>query len=136
MELKKRIRKAINSQIPGRFVIREKQPDFDTMKKAAFVSILKDLREIEDRRDFMETELGIDITQYEDKFFRVIENLFRITFNKAQLGMIQTYLYQLLPDKEWDGKVTLQVGKNEEQVFDSKTPDQLWNIICMLDDKQ
>ena len=84
----------------------------------------------------MEQEIGMDVTAYEDKFFRVIENLMKISFNKTQLGMIRTYLYELLPDKEWDGKVTISVGKGKEQTLDAKTPEQLWSLICMLEGKK
>lgn len=136
MEIKKRIRQAINQSIPARYIIRNKEIDFATMRKSAFISILKDLKEIEDRRDFMEQEIGMDVTAYEDKFFRVIENLMKISFNKTQLGMIRTYLYELLPDKEWDGKVTISVGKGKEQTLDAKTPEQLWSLICMLEGKK
>ena len=136
MEIKKRIRQAINRSIPARYIIRNKEIDFATMRKSAFISILKDLKEIEDRRDFMEQEIGMDVTAYEDKFFRVIENLMKISFNKTQLGMIRTYLYELLPDKEWDGKVTISVGKGKEQTLDAKTPEQLWSLICMLEGKK
>ena len=136
MEIKKRIRQAINQSIPARYIIRNKEIDFTTMRKSAFISILKDLKEIEDRRDFMEQEIGMDVTAYEDKFFRVIENLMKISFNKTQLGMIRTYLYELLPDKEWDGKVTISVGKGKEQTLDAKTPEQLWSLICMLEGKK
>ena len=136
MEIKKRIRRAINHHIPARYIIRNKEIDFTTMRKSAFISILKDLKEIEDRRDFMEQEIGMDVTAYEDKFFRVIENLMKISFNKSQLGMIRTYLYELLPDKEWDGKVTISVGKGKEQTLDAKTPEQLWSLICMLEGKK
>lgn len=136
MEIKKRIRQAINQSIPAKYIIRNKEIDFETMRKSAFISILKDLKEIEDRRDFMEQEIGMDVTAYEDKFFRVIENLMKISFNKPQLGMIRTYLYELLPDKEWDGKVTISVGKGKEQTLDAKTPEQLWSLICMLEGKK
>ena len=136
MEIKKRIRQAINQSIPARYIIRNKEIDFETMRKSAFISILKDLKEIEDRRDFMEQEIGMDVTAYEDKFFRVIENLMKISFNKPQLGMIRTYLYELLPDKEWDGKVTISVGKGKEQTLDAKTPEQLWSLICILEGKK
>lgn len=98
------------------------------MNKKSFVEIIHALKEIEDRRDFMETELGVDMTQYEDKFFNVIESLFKIVFNKSQLALIQMYLYQLVPDKEWDGKITVEMNDTEKEV-DFKTASQVWDVI-------
>ena len=38
------------------------------------------------------------------------------------------YLYQLFPDKEWDGKITVQIGKEEKEV-NFKTVEEVWNVI-------
>lgn len=98
------------------------------MDRRSFRKIILALREIDERRDFMESELGLDMTQYEDKFFNIIEDLLKVVFNKSQLALIQMYLYQLFPDKEWDGKITVQIGKEEKEV-NFKTVEEVWNVI-------
>lgn len=98
------------------------------MDKKLFIEVIKQLKKIEERRDFMAEEIGMDMTAYEDQFFNVIENLMKMHFNKQQLALIQTYLYQLVPDKEWDGKITLEKGK-KERVYNFKTPEEVWNVI-------
>ena len=98
------------------------------MDRRSFRKIILALREIDERRDFMESEIGLDMTQYEDKFFNIIEDLFKVVFNKSQLALIQMYLYQLFPDKEWDGKITVQIGKEEKEV-NFKTVEEVWNVI-------
>ena len=89
---------------------------------------MKQLRQIEERRDFMAEEIGMDMTRYEDQFFSVIENLMKMHFSKEQLALIQMYLYQLVPDKEWDGTITIEKNKKEE-VVDFKTPEDVWSVI-------
>ena len=86
------------------------------------------LRKIEDRRDFMSEEIGMDMTAYEDQFFNVIENLMKMHFNKEQLALIQMYLYQLVPDKEWDGTITVEKNK-KEQTVPFKKPEDVWAVI-------
>ena len=76
----------------------------------------------------MAEEIGMDMTVYEDQFFNVIENLMKMHFNKEQLALIQTYLYQLVPDKEWDGTITLEKAK-KETVYNFKTPEDVWRVI-------
>ena len=49
-------------------------------------------------------------------------------FNKHQLALIQTYLYQLAPDKDWDGTITLTKNK-KEVVHPFKTPEEVWEVI-------
>ena len=101
------------------------------MDRKSFKAVIQGLREIEDRRDFLQDEIGMDVTAYEDKFFDVIENLIKIAFNKEQQALIQCYLYQLLPDPEWDGTITVEVGK-KEKVVNFKSPDDVWEALQLI----
>ena len=102
------------------------------MDKKLFIDVIEGLKKIEDRRDFMQDEIGMDMTMYEDQFFVVIENLLKLHFNKEQLAIIQLYLYQLVPDKDWDGTITItKDGKNEEVVQFREATD-VWNVINQL----
>lgn len=125
---KKRIRQTLFSIHPLSYRIKVKQPDKETMNKKLFIEVMKQLRQIEERRDFMAEEIGMDMTTYEDQFFSVIENLMKMHFSKEQLALIQMYLYQLVPDKEWDGTITIEKNKKEE-VVNFKTPEDVWSVI-------
>lgn len=125
---KKKLRQILHSVYPLGYRIATKTPSRETMNKKLFVEVLTQLKEIEDRRDFMETEIGMDMTQYEDQFFAVIENLMKMHFSKEQLALIQLYLYQLVPEEDWDGTITIEVGKKEERVNFQK-PEDVWNVI-------
>ena len=125
---KKRIRQTLFSIHPLSYRIRVRQPDKQTMDKKLFISVLKQLRQIEERRDFMAEEIGMDMTSYEDQFFSVIENLMKMHFKKEQLALILMYLYQLVPDKEWDGTITIEKNKKEETV-PFKQPEDVWEVI-------
>lgn len=131
IEPRKKVRQVLFSIHPLSYRIKEKSPSNEHMNKKIFIEVLEELKLIEERRDFMEEEIGMDMTQYEDQFFSVIENLFKLAFNKQQLGLIQLYLYQLVPDKEWDGTITIELGK-EEKVVDFKTPEDVWNTINLF----
>ena len=132
----KKIREVLFSLHPISYRIRTKGLDKKAMDKKLFIEIVAQLKKIDERRDFMHEEIGMDMTQYEDQFFAVIENLMKMTFNKHQLGLIQTYLYTLLPDKSWDGKITVDVGANkEEKVLNFKTAEDVWTVIQRFKDK-
>jgi hypothetical protein len=131
IEPRKKVRQVLFSIHPLSYRIKEKSPSNEHMNKKIFIEVLEQLKLIEERRDFMEEEIGMDMTQYEDQFFSVIENLFKLAFNKHQLGLIQLYLYQLVPDKEWDGTITIELGK-EEKVVNFKTPEDVWNTINLF----
>ena len=125
---KKKIREVLFSLHPLSYRIRQLTPDKNTMNKKLFIQVMKQLRQIEERRDFMAEEIGMDMTAYEDQFFSVIENLMKMHFKKEQLALIQMYLYQLVPDKEWDGTITIEKNKKEVTV-PFKQPEDVWEVI-------
>lgn len=129
---KKKVREVLFSIHPLSYRIKFVEPPKSFMQKKLFIQIIKQLQKIEDRRDFMADEIGIDMTAYEDQFFNVIENLMKMSFNKEQLALIQMYLYQLAPDKEWDGKITLSFNGKKEQVVVFKTPTDVWDVVNKL----
>jgi hypothetical protein len=103
----------------------------DLMEKKLFIESIILLKEIEDRRDFMEEEIGVDMSIYEEKFLQVIENLFKVHFSKEQFALIQYYLYQTPTIEDWDGMIDITDGK-EMITVKFETPDQVWNVINSL----
>tara|TARA_R110000796_G_scaffold89945_1_gene193617 strand:+ start:686 stop:1087 length:402 start_codon:yes stop_codon:yes gene_type:complete len=129
--LKNKIRKVLKENINISYRISATEPSTKDMNKKLFKEVLTELKKIDERRDFMIDEIGMDMTLYEDQFFSIIENLFKLAFNKEQLALIQMYLYQLVPDKEWDGTIVIEKNKKEATV-DFKTPEDVWNVIAEL----
>lgn len=130
--MKKEIEAIINNFLQINSVrIVQKELGIDVMEKKLFIEALTLLREIEDRRDFLEEELGVNLSVYEEKFLQVIENLFRIHYNKEQLGLIQYYVYQIPGLDEFDGKIDLSDGK-EVVTVDFKSPEDVYNVVSSL----
>ena len=128
MEPSKKIRETLFSIHPISYRIKSRQPDKKSMDRTLFIRIIKTLKEIDERRDFLHDEIGMDLTAYEDKFFNVIEDLMKLHFNKEQLALIQTYLYTLCPDEDWDGKITLKKG-GEEIELPFKEPHEVYKVV-------
>ena len=133
--LKNKLRRILKNRLDISYTIKSKPIDRQIMNRKIFIEVLNDLRKIEDRRDFMIQEIGMDMTAYEDQFFNVIENLFKLVFNKSQLGLIQMYLYQLTPDKEWDGMITIDGKNKSEQTVPFRSPKDVWEVIKRFDKK-
>lgn len=129
---KERVRIVLKKAHNLQYRIASRQPDQETMNKKLFVETIKLIKEIETRRDFLESEIGMNVTGYEDKFFQVFENLLRIAFTKEQINLLNLYIYELSPDKEWDGTIVLRNNKDKEETFDFKTPEQVWAVIKNL----
>jgi len=131
MVLKKELRKTLNNYLKGNVQIKEKDMARDIIEKKLFIESIILLREIEDRRDFMEEEIGMDMSMYEEKFLQIIENLFRVHFTKEQFALIQYYLYKVPTIEDWDGLIDITDGK-EMITVKFETPDQVWNVINSL----
>lgn len=125
---KKKLRQTLHSVYKLKYRIKLRTPSRELMEKKIFIDVLKQLKQIEERKDFMAEEIGMDMTAYEDQFFAVIENLLRLHYNKEQLALIQMYLYQLVPDKGWDGTITIEKNKKEE-IVPFKKPEDVWKVI-------
>ncbi len=130
---KKKLRKTLFGIHKVSYRIITKELDRQTMNKKAFIEVIRTLRKIEERKDFMQSEIGMDMTAYEDDFFYVVENLLKMVFNKQQMSLIQMYLFQLLPDKEWDGTITLN-HDNEEKVVMFKSPTDIWKVVKLFEE--
>ena len=76
--------------------------------------------------------MGIDTVGYEDRYFRVIENLFKLHFNAEQLSLIQLYLYELKPDKQWDGTLELQLKEKGPKIVNFKEPADVWQVLTFF----
>ena len=128
---KRELRKALNNYLKVSVTIKERDIARDIMEKKLFIESIILLREIEDRRDFMEEEIGMDMSMYEEKFLQIIENLFKLHFNKEQFALIQYYLYKVPTIENWDGMIDLSDGK-EIVTVKFETPDEVWTVINSL----
>lgn len=127
---RKDIHKVLKNSLNLRFEIKAKSPSPEQIEKKLFIEALRTMVEIQDRTEFLISEIGIDTVHYEDKYFRVIEALFKMHFNKQQLSLIHMYLYELKPDKTWDGKIELDLQNDKEpQIVDFKHPKHVWEVI-------
>lgn len=124
------LRQVLKDVIPLKYRIKEVPRNKEAMTKELFIEIVKLLKEIDDRTNFVASEIGMDTTQYEDKFFRVIENLMRIAFNREQVFLIELYLNEIdYNDKEeWDGNISVTVEKKEQKIA-FRTPEDVWEAI-------
>jgi len=132
MQNKRAIRKTLKNSLNLRFTLKTLQPTKEQIDKGLFIESIETMIAIQDRTEFMLTELGIDSIAYEDKYYKVIENLFRLCFNKEQLSLIQLYLYELVPDKQWNGQIELERKGKPVEIVDFKTPKQVWDVINLF----
>lgn len=126
---KEYIKDVLTDDLPLAFRVKTLSKPIEEVNKKTFVEVIKLLKEINDRTEFMATELGMDVVGYDDKFFQAIEGLMKIAFNKKQVTLIEMYLNDIpMMREDWDGTITLEVKEEEIQVA-FETPLDVWNAI-------
>ena len=113
------------------FSVSSKQIEGSELDRRLFIQSIEILREIDDRQQFMLEELGIDLITFEDKHFRVIENLFSMLFNPEQLMFVEKFVYDK-PKKGTKKVVTVHLDGGEARKMPFNTPEDLWEIIQIL----
>lgn len=126
--MKKILRQVINNSLKVNVRITERAMAKEVMDKKLFVESILLLKEIEDRRDFMEEELGVDMSIYEEKFLFIIENLFRLHFSNEQVALIQYYIYEVPQLEDWNGKLEIPNGK-QSVIVALESPEDLWSVV-------
>lgn len=114
---------SFNSEI----VIRKRNRSNFEMEKELFIQSIELLVEIDDRGTFLAEELGLDLINYEDKFYKVIENLFRLHYSPIQIKFIELYLARK-EISDFEGTVDVTEGKKKEK-HSFNSPQDLWAVI-------
>lgn len=113
------------------FSVSSRQIKGSDLDRKLFIQSIEILREIDDRQQFMLEELGIDLITFEDKHFRVIENLFSMLFSTEQLMFIEKFIYDK-PKKSTKKLVTVHLDGAAPVRMPFNTPEDLWEIIQIL----
>jgi hypothetical protein len=111
----------------SRILIRKRNRLNFEMEKELFIQSIKLLEEIDDRGTFMAEEIGLEMIHYEEKFYEVITNLFRIHYSPIQIKFIELYLSRK-EIEDFDGAIEVKTGKKNEKVSFT-SPDDLWEVI-------
>ena len=91
---KKELRKTLSSYLKASIRIKEKDMAREVIEKKLFIESIVLLREIEDRRDFLEDEIGMDMSIYEEKFLQIIENFIYGVMSLKGIELMEKYKLQ------------------------------------------
>ena len=81
------------------------------------------------KTNFLHEEVKIDLWNYEENYYRIIENLIFMKYSEEVANLILWYVYDRF---DADGKILglniIFPGKEPKQ-FILKTPTELWNLV-------
>jgi len=135
MEKKKHaegVKKSIDDIIGSDTHLKPKRKTENDINRDKFEKIILTLEEIEARSVIMMSDLGLDLTTYDEKFYQVIDGLFSIHYNKDAVEVIFFYLYDRFNP---DGSMNSLVDKENKQV-ELNSPSDLWEIVKQIQSQE
>lgn len=125
------IKKSINDIIGVNTSLKHKKKNIDGIKKDRFIRIINLLEEIEVRGALMNSELEMDFTSYNEKFYSVIDLMFDMFFSTQACELIFFYVYERTNP---DGTINNIVNTQDNTIIPINSPGELWDILKIIEE--
>jgi len=125
------IKKSINDIIGVNTSLKRKKKNDDDIKKDRFIRIINLLEEIEVRGALMNSELEMDFTSYNEKFYSVIDLMFDMFFSIQACELIFFYVYERTNP---DGTINNIVNTQDNTIIPINSPGELWDILKIIEE--
>jgi len=127
----KQVQFGIDYILGTKTLIRRKKKSASDKKRELFFNTITSLEELIVRQNLVYADLDLDFSNYDEKFFNVIDMLIFTNFGKQGMELIGFYLYDRL---NGDGTQNPVIVNDTEEVF-LNNPYDLWNLICKINPK-
>tara|TARA_Y100001963_G_C6410331_1_gene278114 strand:- start:89 stop:490 length:402 start_codon:yes stop_codon:yes gene_type:complete len=122
----KKIKSYIEDILGTKSNLRDKLPSKKSLEKKVFCEILQNLQFVNGRTMGMKHDYKINMMDYDDPFYVIIENMFKLHYTQEQRNVINWWLYdKFLPS----GETLMLTHKETEEVIPSETPEDIWELI-------
>ncbi len=127
----KQVQFGVDEILGTKTLIRRKKKSFSDKKRELFFNVITTMEEMFVRQNLVYSDLNLDFSNYDEKFFSVIDMLLYMNFGKQCMELIAFYLYDRI---NADGTVNgLIVNDKDEVILNS--PTDLWNLMCRVNPK-
>jgi hypothetical protein len=125
------VKQSIDSIIGSDTFLKQKRKTEDDYQRERFEEIIRLLEEVEVRSLILGSDLKLDFTDYDEKFYKIIDGLLNLHFGKEANEVIFFYLYDRMNP---DGTVNELRDENDTTV-PLNSPSDLWNVIKLIQSK-
>lgn len=126
------IKTSIESIIGTDTTLKRKKKTEDDISREMFEKAILTMEEIQVRGNLLHTELKLDLYEYDEKFFEVIDRLFTLHFGREAGEVIFFYIYERLNP---DGSIN-QLLDQDGHPIPLENPTDLWNLANHLKNKK
>jgi len=119
------IKKEIDDILGTDTFLKPKKRTDDDIQREKFEKIIQMMQEIEVRGILLATDLKLDFTSYDEKFYKVIDSLIEMQFGKEAAELIFFYLYER---ENPDGTVNDLIDETG-MIVSLNNPTDLWYLV-------
>ena len=127
----KQIQLGVDSILGTKTLIRRKKKSNSDKKREMFYNLMNSIEELNVRQNLMYADLNLDFSNYDEKFFTVIDALLFMHFGKDCMEVISFYLYERV---NADGTLNAILDEEDQEII-LNNPYELWNLLCQLNTK-
>lgn len=127
----KQIQLGVDSILGTKTLIRRKRKSNSDKKREMFFNLMNSIEELNVRQNLMYADLNLDFSNYDEKFFTVIDALLFMHFGKDCMEVISFYLYERV---NADGTLNAILDEEDKEII-LNNPYELWNLLCQLNTK-
>lgn len=125
------IKKSIEDIIGSDTVLKRKRKTEEDLNRESFERIILLMEEIQTRGVLLQADLGLDYSNYDEKFYEIIDRMFQMHFGKEAAEVIFYYTYERINP---DGSINELVDAND-QVVTLTSPTDLWFLVNHIKNK-
>jgi hypothetical protein len=125
------IKQSIEDIIGTDTVLRRKRKTEEDLNRESFEKIMLLMDEIQVRSVLLHSELGLDYSNYDEKFYEIIDRMFTLNFGKEASEIIFFYVYERINP---DGTINELLDQNNE-IIPINSPSDLWFLVNHIKNK-
>ena len=125
------IKKSVEDIIGSGTVLKRKKKTEEDLNRESFEKIILLMEEIQTRGVLLQADLGLDYSNYDEKFYEIIDRLFQMHFGREAAEVIFFYAYERINP---DGSVNELVDEND-QIVTLTNPTDLWYLVNHIKNK-
>ena len=125
------IKQSIEEIIGSYTVLKRKRKTEEDFNRESFEKIIITLDEIQVRSALLHSELGLDYSNYDEKFYEVIDRVFGLYLGKEAAEVVLLYIYERINP---DGTANHLVDQNNNEVI-LNSPTDLWYLVNHIKNK-
>jgi hypothetical protein len=127
----KGIKTSIENIIGSDTILKRKKKTEDDINKESFEKIILTMEEVQVRSTLLHSDFKLDLFNYEEKFYEVIDRLFTMHFGREASEIIFFYIYERINP---DGTIN-QLADQDGHPIPLESPSDLWILANHLKEK-